>query len=118
MLRKKFLNGEVVASEVFMKIPKSIKCEGNKVWKLNKAFYGLKQAARCWIELFENTRIWKDFQNVPVNIFIYIFDKKDMWKNIYAILYADGLLIVNANVDTMQRFKKYLINLMVYLKHT
>jgi len=54
-----FLNG-ILKEEIFMKILEGLPYEDGKVCKLNKSIYGLKQAARCWFEKFENILIFLD----------------------------------------------------------
>lgn len=41
-----FLNG-VLKEEIYMRAPPGLACAGNQVCRLNRAIYGLKQAARC-----------------------------------------------------------------------
>ena len=112
-----FLNG-TLKEEIYMKVPEGIKNEDNKVCKLNKALYGLKQAARCWFEEFEKALTEKGFKNSPVDRCIYILDRGDISKNIYVVLYVDDLVVVTANIETMNSFKNYVMNkfLMVDLK--
>lgn len=52
--QRAFLNGNL-RDGILMKVPEGIKCEENMLCKLIKAFYELKQEARCWFETFENT---------------------------------------------------------------
>lgn len=51
-VRTAFLNGKL-KEEIYMRVPDGIKNEKNLVCKLNKSLYGLKQAARCWNEVFD-----------------------------------------------------------------
>jgi len=48
-----FLHG-TLKEEIYMKVPQGIVCSFENVCKLNKSIYGLKQAARCWFEVFEH----------------------------------------------------------------
>ena len=108
-VKSAFLNG-ILKDEIYMKVPEGIKCKENEVCKLNKAIYGLKQSAKCWFEIFEQTLINKGFRNSSVDRCIYILDKGDISKNIYIVLYVDDLVIATANQDSMQNFKNYLKN--------
>jgi len=47
-----FLNGKVV-SEVYVKQPVGFSKENNKVYKLYKALYGLKESPRAWYDCFD-----------------------------------------------------------------
>lgn len=104
-----FLNGEL-KEDIYMKVPEGISCPNNYVCKLNKALYGLKQAARCWFEVFERSLKEKGFQNSSVDRCIYLLDNGDVHKNIYLVLYVDDLVIVCADIETMNNFKRYLMS--------
>ena len=68
-----FLNGDF-EEEVCMKIPEGMKDKPNFVLKLNRAHYGLKQAARCWFEIFDQTLRKMGFQNSEVDRCVYLLD--------------------------------------------
>ena len=40
-----------------MRVQYGVKCNANQVCKLNKAFYELKEATRCWFKTFEKALI-------------------------------------------------------------
>lgn len=52
-VRTAFLYGEL-AEEIYMEAPQGIDIEENKVCKLNKSLYGLKQSSRCWNKKFSH----------------------------------------------------------------
>lgn len=83
-------------------VPLGVEGEGKKVCKLNQVLYALKQAARCWFEVF-----WKTIREKDFHRWIYILDGKVISKNIHDILYADDV-IVTENDDKMQSFETYL----------
>lgn len=93
-----------------MKVPQVVSYVGGTVCKLNKAIYGLKQAARCWFEVFEQALKECDFVNSPVDRCIYILDKGDVRKNIYLFLYVDVLIIATADINQTKYFKEYVMN--------
>jgi len=103
-----FLNG-TLKEEIYMKVPEGIICNIGNVCKLNKAIYGLKQAARCWFEVFEQALKQCGFKNSPVDPCIYVKDQDDINKNIYVLLYVDDLVIATSNSETMNNFKQYLM---------
>ena len=76
---------------------------------MNKAIYELKQAAKCWFEIFEELNLEKGFQNFSVDHCIYVLDRGRVSKNIYVVLYVDDFVIATANIETMNRFKIYLL---------
>jgi len=103
-----FLNG-TLKDEIYMSVPKGLNHSyENKVCKLNKAIYGLKQAARCWFEVFESVLKDVGFKNLGVDRCIYILDKGDISRNIYFLLYVDDVVIATNKSDTMSNFKSYL----------
>ncbi|CAK9796582.1 Copia protein [Anthophora quadrimaculata] len=104
-----FLNGEL-KEEIYMKVPQGVMSKSNEVCKLNKAIYGLKQAARCWFEIFEKSLVERGFRSSSVDRCIYILDKGNIFENIYVVLYVDDLVIATANIETMTNFKNYLMN--------
>jgi len=48
-VRTAFLHG-ILKEEIYMEILDGVKVEGDKICKLRKSIYGLKQAGRCWNE--------------------------------------------------------------------
>lgn len=104
-----FLNG-ILKEEIYMKVPEGVASTSNQVCRLNKSLYGLKQSARCWFQMFEEALKEKGFKNSLVDRCIYILDRGHFSKNIYVVLYVDDLVIVTANIETMESFKKYLMH--------
>lgn len=103
-----FLNGEL-NEEIYMRIPEGIKVTGNnKVCKLNKSIYGLKQSARCWYEKFDKILKEHGFVNSKVDRCLYILDRGHISKNIYVLLYVDDILPITYDIETMINFKNYL----------
>lgn len=103
-----FLNG-TLKEELYMKIPEGIKTENDKVCKLHKSIYGLKQSARCWFEKFDEVLKYYNLKNSEVDRCLFFLDKGSINKNIYVILYVDDLLIATHDKTTMINFKQYLI---------
>ena len=99
-----FLNGKL-NEEIYMKVPDGIKFNPYQVCRLNKAIYGLKQAARCWFETYDSVLKDKGFSNSSVDRCIYILDKGNIFKNIYIVLYVDDLIIVTADKEVMNSFR-------------
>lgn len=96
-----FLIG-ALKEEIYIKIPEGLIHSQNTVCKFKKAIYGLKQAARCWFQVFEDG-------DSGVDRYIYIIDKGDMSENIYILLYVDDVVIATKNINTMTNLKSYLM---------
>ena len=93
-----FLNGDI-EEEIFMKQPEKCIKKGfeNKVCKLNKAIYGLKQAGRQWFKKL-NTAL-KDFgmNQLKNNQCIYYMRKN----NVIMLLavYVDNIVITHKDTS-------------------
>jgi len=77
-----FLNGDL-KEKIYMRVHRGLSCNSSHVCKLNKAIYGLKQAAKCWFKVFEKALIDIGFKSSPVDRCTYILDKGYILKNIY-----------------------------------
>lgn len=105
-----FLNG-ILQEEIYMKVPEGINADNNnKVCKLHKSIYGLKQSSRCWYEHFDKTIKGLNFKSSLIDPCLYILDKGDITKNIYVILYVDDILISTGDKSAMSSFKIHLMN--------
>ena len=62
-VKSTFLNG-ILHEEAYVEQPKGFEDPqfSNKVFKLKKAFYSLKQAPRAWYERLTNFLIEKDYK--------------------------------------------------------
>ena len=67
-----FLNGDL-EEEIYMLEPEGCITPGqeNKVFKLNKSLYGLKQALKEWQEKFYNALLKNGFLSVEVDKCVY-----------------------------------------------
>ena len=68
-----FLNGDL-EEEIYMLQPEGCITPGqeNKVCKLNKSLYGLKQALKQWHEKFDNTLLKNGFLSIEVDKCVYV----------------------------------------------
>lgn len=99
-----FLNGDL-DEDIYMVPPEGFPA-GNKVCKLNKAIYGLKQSSRMWYEKFHQfiTRI--GFKRCSSDYCLYT--KFENAIRCYILLYVDDLLIV-CDSEKMVRIVKELL---------
>jgi len=99
-----FLNGEL-EEEIYVEKLEGFVIHGheNKVCKLNKSMYGLKQAPKKWLEKFDNLMISNEFKVNESDKYIYY--KYD--KNICTItcLYVDDLIIFGSNIPAINYVK-------------
>jgi len=63
---------------------------------------------RCWFKVFESVLKDVGFENLRVDRCIYILDKGDISRNIYILLYVDGVVTATNKSGTMSNFKSYL----------
>lgn len=92
----KQLNSEV-KEELYMKIPEGINVNRDKVCWLNKSIYGLKQAARCWNDRFNDFIKKFDFKQSESDKCVYFGDFEG--RKIYLALYVDdGLVLVDCTI--------------------
>lgn len=99
-----FLNGKL-KERIFMKVPEGIENKNNLVCLLKKAIYGLKQAGRCWFEIFEETLLKMGFKCSSADRCVFFLDNKDVKKNIYVVLYVDDIVIVCGDLSILNAFK-------------
>jgi transposase InsO family protein len=85
-----FLNGSL-QEEIYMKQPPGF--NGNKVLKLNKSLYGLKQAARVWNQTFNKAMLKENFVQSKFDECLFIYkNKSDVC---YAIVHVDDLIFAS-----------------------
>ena len=85
-----FLNGEL-EEEIYMKPPEGMIVDQNKVCRLVKSLYGLRQAPRAWhTKLKEELASMKFIasESDPA-----LFIMKDQEMNIYMLVYVDDILV-------------------------
>ena len=105
-----FLNGEIDA-EIFMKIPQGIPNHPNKVCKLKKSIYGLKQSARCWYDKFDKVIKNFGFKSSHLDNCLYVREAQNIKDSMYVVLYVDDLVIVTGNIESMNLIKQYFMNI-------
>ena len=102
-----FLNGNLL-EDVYMTQPEGfdIPEEAQKICKLQRSIYGLKQASRSWNLHFDET--------VKQYGFIKNEDEPCVYKKVggsmivFLILYVDDILLIGNDVPTLQQVKSWL----------
>ena len=105
-----FLNGNL-EEEIYMEQPERFIVLGqeNKVCRLVKSLYGLKQALKQWYEKFNNVMMSNGFKTNECDKCVYV---KDTSKGCVIIcLYVDDILIMGSNNEIIKTTKKILNNM-------
>nr|GEV87706.1 retrotransposon protein, putative, Ty1-copia subclass [Tanacetum cinerariifolium] len=102
-----FLNG-YLSEEVYMEQPEGFVNPKypNRVCKLKRSIYGLKQASRQWNKRFDDEIKKFSFTQNRDEPCVYL---KAIWSNItFLILYVDDILIMGNNIPMLQDVKSYI----------
>jgi hypothetical protein len=104
-VKSAFLNGEL-KEEVYVYQPPGFEMEGqeHKVYKLNKALYGLRQAPRAWNMKLDCTLKKMGFIQSPLEHGLYARGGKD--SRLLVGVYVDELVVVGGCDQVICRFKK------------
>lgn len=100
-----FLNGEI-SEDVYVSQPGGFEKEGqrNKVYKLMKALYGLRQAPRAWYAKLNACLESLGFKRCPSEHAVYT--RKEGENNLIVAVYVDDLLVTGSDVSMIESFKK------------
>lgn len=96
-----FLQGEL-NEEIYTEQPEAFKDGSNRVCRLNKAVYGLKQAGRVWNKKLDGFLIKIGFMKSMCDPCVYIK------ANIIIAVYVDDLLIFYTHVSDLNETRKQL----------
>ena len=101
-----FLNGDL-KEEIYMCQPPGYVQTGkeDKVCKLKKSLYGLKQSPRCWNEKFCNHLKQLGFKESGADPCIFSCESKEKALEIIAV-YVDDLILITETSDEMWSIKK------------
>lgn len=105
MVETAFLNGKIY-SEVYVKQPKGYEDGTERVCKLDKTLYGLKESPRAWYECFNEYLRNLDFKRSEYDYCLYSLKEKD--EIIYLILFVDDLLICYKKKENLKYIKDLL----------
>ena len=100
-----FLNS-ALTEQIFMEPPEGITFSGDKVCKLNKTLYGLKQSSRYWNQELDTFLKQIGFINSKSDYCVYILKRGTPAENIYLVIYVDDILIACKREYELQKFKE------------
>ena len=102
-----FLHGDLDEEE-YMEVPKGILNLSNKVCKLKKSLYCLKQASRQWFSELSSTLISLGYQQSKNDYSLFI---NKLCTNITLIVvYVDDILITGSNQAEVEHVKQHVHN--------
>ena len=102
-----FLNGKV-KTEVYVHQPKGYEDGTNRVYKLSKALYGLRESPRDWYECFDECITKVGFKRSNADLCLY--KKGNENDEIYVLIYVDDLLICSKSKGKILSIKKLLMD--------
>lgn len=105
-----FLHGEL-EEEIYLEQPEGLKKRGgeNKVYKLLKAIYGLKQASCAWNKKIDGTLKSLGFQQSKLEPCVYFRQVKGSW--IIIGVYVDDLPLIYQNEKEKEEVKRKLMSI-------
>lgn len=96
-----FLNGTLIEN-IYMRQPEGFTVDENKVCKLKKSIYGLKQAAMVWNTEIDNHLKSLGFINLSTDTCIY--KRKTVLDEMFIILYVDDLIVIGTDEKCLHEF--------------
>lgn len=101
-----FLHGDL-DEEVYMKIPQGFdKGHENKVCKLQKSIYGLKQASRNWHQKLTKALLGDGFQQSKADHSMFVFKENGI--HLIALVYVDDILLMGNDKAKIEKVKRQL----------
>ncbi|XP_074314529.1 uncharacterized protein LOC141649747 [Silene latifolia] len=101
-----FLHGDL-QEEVYMRPPPGFHPSNNdKVCRLRKSLYGLRQAPRCWYAKLASALRNYGFKQCALDHSLFSITKDNI--EVHVLVYVDDLVICGNNVPFITKFKDYL----------
>ncbi|XP_019096462.1 PREDICTED: uncharacterized protein LOC109130848 [Camelina sativa] len=98
-----FLHGDL-RDEVYIKLPQGFTHSApNKVLRLHKALYGLRQAPRCWYEKPSTALAKADFVQSYSDYSLFTYTRGRV--EIRVLVYVDDLVVCGNDGDAIRKFK-------------
>lgn len=97
-IKTAFLNGHL-DEEIYMRPPPGFK-QDNRVFKLNKSLYGLKQAARVWNQTLHDVLVNLKFQQSDIDKCLYVLRERNTV--CYLLVHVDDILLVSNDAEFIQ----------------
>ena len=104
-VKSAYLNGNL-EEEVYMKLPND-EIGQNRICRLNKSLYGLKQSGRAWFLKFNDAMKGLGFKNIVSDACLY----QNTSLNIFVLLYVDDILIFGKLISNITLYKEKITSL-------
>ena len=102
-----FLYGDL-QEEIYMNQPKGFSDHTDKVWRLRKSLYGLKQSSRCWNKKF--SYFLQKFSLKTIDAGQCVFCKVNGNEKIIVALFVDDGMIASTSNELTEKLLTYLKN--------
>ncbi|GKV28694.1 hypothetical protein SLEP1_g37711 [Rubroshorea leprosula] len=104
-VKNAFLNGDL-EEDVYMKPPPGLTPSSNKVCRLQRALYGLKQSPRAWFTKFSSTVSEFGFTSSPHDTALFV--RKSTQGMVLLLIYVDDMIITGDDVSRINELKQFL----------
>lgn len=104
-VKNAFLNGDL-AEEVYLKPPPGADILSNKVCRLCRALYGLKQSPHAWFSKFSTTIAKLGFKSSPYDSALFI--RTTEHRTTLLLLYVDDIIITGSDITGIRDVKDFL----------
>jgi hypothetical protein len=101
-IKTAFLNG-TLEEEIYMKQPKGFE-QGDKVYRLKKSLYGLKQAARVWNETLHEVLSGSGCTQSSVDKCLYWLKQED--RIVYLLVHVDDMLVAYNSCELKEQLMR------------
>lgn len=102
-----FLNGKV-NYEIYVRQPQGYEDDVNKVCKLNKSLYGLKESPRTWYDCFDEFLTSLGFDKSK--FYYCLYTRKGENNSVYILIFVDNVLICSESRSELIDVKNKLSN--------
>lgn len=98
-----FLNGEL-KDVVYMEVPKGVENKENRICRLRKALYGLRQAPKCWYEKLHVSLTSMGFKRSQSDPCFYFTEY------LFLVVHVDDLIIFSRSIEKLNDCKGILLS--------
>ena len=100
-----FLNGKI-KSEVYVRQPQDYDDNTDRVFKLEKALYALRESPRTWYECLDEYLAGIGFKRSKIDYCLYFMKSNN--NKVYLIIFVDDLVICSKNKELIESIKRKL----------